>query len=112
MIVRNVDVHNLTKFDFFNDAKDTIRWLRSVQRSAEAEVLHDATDQWLAADVAKRRSENELERARVLANDLARRLRMAERGHDSHVRLGIENARELCELLHDSLRTAEQLQKG
>ena len=40
MIVR--DVEELSSFDFFNDAQDTITWLRGRGRNTEAEVLEAA----------------------------------------------------------------------
>jgi hypothetical protein len=39
MIVRDVNVDDLSKFDFFNDAKDTIAYLRSVGRIQDADKL-------------------------------------------------------------------------
>lgn len=39
MINRNVDLNDLSKFDFFNDARDTAGWLRSIGRSDDAAKL-------------------------------------------------------------------------
>ncbi len=39
MIVRNVNVNDLSHFDFFNDSADTISWLRMMERLEEAETL-------------------------------------------------------------------------
>jgi hypothetical protein len=52
---------------------------------------------------------NELDRAKELAAYLAGQLSIAERHGDSKVVLRIEESRELCQLLHDSLRTAAQI---
>lgn len=53
---------------------------------------------------------DELVRARDLADYFAKRLGQAERFGDAQVKLDIESARELCQMLHDSIRTADQLQ--
>mgnify|MGYP003597892379 CR=1 FL=1 len=42
MIQRSVDVTDLQFFDFFNDALDTSRWLRSVGRVSDAATLEGA----------------------------------------------------------------------
>jgi len=39
MIQRSVDVSDLSRFDFFNDAKDTIHYLRMVGREYDADRL-------------------------------------------------------------------------
>lgn len=52
---------------------------------------------------------DELTRAEELADLLAKRLLSAERFNRKTVDLPIEQARELCQLLHDSIRTAKQI---
>lgn len=47
MIVRSVDVSDLSKFDFFNDSHDTINWLIRVGRSQDAEALRVAFQDWV-----------------------------------------------------------------
>lgn len=42
MIVRSVNVNDLSRFDFFNDAKDTANWLRLMGRIDEAKKLEAA----------------------------------------------------------------------
>lgn len=49
MIVRDVDVQNLTSFDFFNDAKDTASWLRAAGRATDAVKLETA---WAQAEAS------------------------------------------------------------
>ncbi len=46
MIIRSVNVEDLSKFDYFNDAKDTIRWLQSAGRVQEVETLIVAYRDW------------------------------------------------------------------
>ena len=48
MINRNVNVHDLSKFDFFNDAIDTAAWLQRVNRGGDAEVLRLAREEYEA----------------------------------------------------------------
>lgn len=36
MIIRSINVKELKNFDYFNDSKDTIRWLQSSGRESEA----------------------------------------------------------------------------
>lgn len=48
MINRNVNVHDLSKFDFFNDASDTAAWLHRVNRGGDAEVLRLAGEEYQA----------------------------------------------------------------
>lgn len=52
---------------------------------------------------------DELNRAEELASMLAKRLASAERANIASVAIPIESAKELCQLLHDSIRTARQL---
>ena len=47
MIVRSVDVNDLSRFDFFNDADDTIRFLERMGRDEDAEKLRIAFAEWL-----------------------------------------------------------------
>ncbi len=47
MIVRSVDVSDLSKFDFFNDSQDTINWLLRMGRSEDAETLKVAFQNWV-----------------------------------------------------------------
>jgi hypothetical protein len=47
MIVRSVDVSDLSKFDFFNDSHDTINWLVRMGRSEDAETLKAAFQKWV-----------------------------------------------------------------
>lgn len=54
---------------------------------------------------------NELDRAESLANYLAGQIRIGEQFRTPRVSLGFDEARELCQLLHDSLRTAKQLRQ-
>ncbi len=46
MIVRNVDVRDLSNFDFFNDAFDTMRWLMRQGRVLESRKLMIAYGRW------------------------------------------------------------------
>lgn len=52
---------------------------------------------------------DELQRARELAACLAFAIRQANMQKRYQVSLSIEEAEELCQLLHDSIRTADQL---
>lgn len=54
---------------------------------------------------------DEIVRAKELASYLAQRLRMAKK-YGGNVSLRPEEAEELCQLLHDSIRTAEQLRRN
>jgi hypothetical protein len=51
MIVRSVNLDNLSKFDFINDAEDTIRWLRRTGMVGSADLLQEAYDNWGAVDI-------------------------------------------------------------
>lgn len=42
MIQRNIDINNLTTFDFFNDFLDTARWLDAANRKTDANKLREA----------------------------------------------------------------------
>lgn len=55
---------------------------------------------------------DELDRAKELAACLANALQSAEHHSRSWIHLDRERAEELCQLLHDSIRTAEQLKQG
>lgn len=55
MINRNVDLNDLSKFDFFNDTKDTAGWLEKVGRHDDAAKL---------MEIARHRI------ARILCHDL------------------------------------------
>ena len=46
MICRNINLSNLDDFDFVNDARDTILWLRSCGRDGDAVKLQDAFNAW------------------------------------------------------------------
>lgn len=46
MIVRDVNVEDLSKFDFFNDSTDTIRYLKSVGKPDDAKKLEIANKEW------------------------------------------------------------------
>lgn len=54
-------------------------------------------------------AKDELSRARELAATLASAIGRARHFQEDKVRLGVEEAEELCQLLHDSLRTADQI---
>lgn len=43
MIQRRVIVNDLSQFDFFNDAQDTINWLLACSRTEDAAALHRAS---------------------------------------------------------------------
>lgn len=45
MIQRQVNVNDLSNFDFFNDAKDTINWL-AYDRKEEAKIIEEAEEAW------------------------------------------------------------------
>jgi len=49
MIVRNVDLNDLSKFDFYNDGKDTVRYLANVGRVDESLLLHRSMLLWSSA---------------------------------------------------------------
>ena len=51
----------------------------------------------------------ELDRAAYLSSELAKAVRVAKANSLSRVTLDFETAEELCQLLHDSLKTANQL---
>ncbi len=52
---------------------------------------------------------DELERARELAAALASAIGRAKKFRMDRVSLDVDEAEELCQLLHDSLRTADQI---
>ncbi len=52
---------------------------------------------------------DEMERARELAACLARAIGRAKKFAMDRVSLDVDEAEELCQLLHDSLRTADQI---
>lgn len=55
---------------------------------------------------------DELQRAKELAASLASAIGRARKFAVDRVSLDVDEAEELCQLLHDSLRTAEQIKSG
>lgn len=56
MIQRQDTPHDLANFDWFNDAKDTLGWLRQVGRTEEAERMNECYEVYLQREWSVRPS--------------------------------------------------------
>jgi len=94
MINRNVDVNDMSSFDWFNDSKDTANWLRSVGRLRDAENI----ERMHVLMVAKQRNQTEVtsEAERLDAEYAAKMVQIASEGpEEGH--MAADDL--LCELL-------------
>lgn len=103
-----------------NETKSTVKLLRNLRESS-GNAWDDVID--VGVELAEIRgavpsgdsidapNAGELEAARRLAGTIRWCVELARKQERSFIQMGIDDAEELCQMLHDSLRTADQLNR-